>query len=594
MRVSTVAILTLLSVIALGVGGFFYTRARQTDAPPDIATKPLKSAPVTATPSAPAKPSAIRFSDVTKQSGLDFVSFSGTTSEKHFPTANGTGVAMIDFDNDGWLDIYLPNSCRLDGEGPAPPNTLWRSRNGQSFELVPELTGADVAGFTQGVTVADFDNDGFSDLYLIRYGPNILLLNNGDGTFRDGTDLAGVGDPRWGTSAACLDYDEDGSLDMYVANYGKWDMDWHRSKWCGQNQPPVRIYCSPKLLPPEVHRLYHSHGNGVFDDVAESLGIARPDTPDRPGGRGQGVVTADLNGDGHIDIYVANDLCPNFLFVNTGFGAFEDHSESSCAAFNSEGQAQAGMGVDAGDVDENGLPELFVTNFYLEHNTLYRNLGKNLFNDASHWSGVAAGSIHAVGWGTAIEDFDNDGWPDILVVNGHVDDNLSQIGRSEPYAQLPGLWRNVGAGRFEKMQSEIGPYFESAHVARGAAFGDLDNDGAIDVVVSHKDEPATILRNTSRTLDANAQHAWIQLQLTGVLSNRDAIGAAIECHVGSRTIHRQIRGGRSYLSAHDMRVTIGLGDAQGVDRIVIRWPCGGTQELANPEIRKLHVVREAH
>jgi hypothetical protein len=524
--------------------------------------------------------------------GLDFVSFSGTTPAKHFPTANGCGVAMIDFDANGWLDLYFPNSSRLDGTAVAPPNAMWRNNVGVVFEQVSEHTGTDATGFTQGVTAGDADNDGFDDIYLIRFGPDILLINNGDGTFHDASGIAGVDDPGWGTSAAFLDYDEDGNLDLYVANYGKWDADWHRNNWCGPDSPPVRIYCSPKLLEPEVHRLYHSSGDGMFQDVAESMGIARPDTPARPGGRGQGVVTADLNGDGHIDIYVANDLNPNFLFINTGHGLFDDHTESSCAAYNSEGQSQAGMGVDACDVDGDGLPELFVTNFYLEHNTLYQNLGKNVFNDVSHWSGVSAGSIHFVGWGTGLEDFDADGWPDILVVNGHVDDNLSEMGRSEPYAQLPGLWWNAGRGRFEKFSSGIGSYFETPHVGRGAAFGDIDNNGTIDVVVSHKDEAAAVLSNDSPSLPENRSHRSLRLELTGTVSNRTAIGTSVECQVGDRRFHRQIKGGRSYLSGHDMRLCIGIGAADKVDRLIIRWPTGATQELTDLSLDQLHKIRE--
>jgi hypothetical protein len=586
-------VLVLLAIItALGFAAFIHFGVRTQAKAPIPAPKATKTSDRVVMTRPPAKASPIRFADVTEPMGLDTVSFSGATPEKHFPTANGTGVAMIDFDQDGWLDLYFPNSCRLDGDLAAPPNALWRSRGGQSFEHIVESSGTDATGFTQGVAVSDFNNDGFPDVYLVRYGPDILLENNGDGTFRDSTDSANVGDPRWGTSAAFLDYDEDGNLDLYVANYGKWDMDWHLAHPCGPGTPPIRIYCSPKILEPEVHSLYHSLGDGTFVDVAAELGIARPDSSERPGGRGQGVVAADVNGDGHVDIYVANDLCPNFLFINTGHGTFEDHTESSCAAYNSEGQSEAGMGVDACDVDGNGLPELFVTNFYLEHNTLYQNLGKNLFNDVSHWSGVAAGSVYFVGWGTGLEDFDEDGWADIFVANGHVDDNLSQLDRDEPYAQLPGLWRNASKGRFEKMQSGIGSYFDTPHVGRGVAFGDIDNDGAMDVVIAHKDEPAVILRNDSRAVPENAQHAWIQLRLTGMKSNRDAVGTSIECHTQSGVIHRQIKGGRSYLSASDLRLCIGLGSTDELDRVIIRWPSGATQELTNLRLRQLHSIRE--
>jgi hypothetical protein len=589
MRKPGIIILVVMTIVVVTGGSFLYfgadsRSAASTGAPKNPAT-PIAKRDSPSKPSA--KPSPIRFADVTQSMGLDFVAFSGTTPDKHFPTANGTGVAMIDFDQDGWLDLYFPNACRLDEPAKAPPNALWRSRAGQAFERITESSRTDVTGFTQGVAAGDIDNDGFPDLYLVRYGPDILFVNNGDGTFRDCTDASGADDPRWGTSAAFLDYDEDGALDFYVANYGKWDMSWHDQHPCGQDNPPVRIYCSPKSLDPETHGLYHSRGDGTFEDVAERLGVARTGT----GGRGQGVVTADVNNDGHIDLYVANDLNPNFLFINTG-GNFEDHTESSCAALNGEGREEAGMGADACDLDGDGLAELFVTNFYLEHNTLYHNLGKNLFHDVSHWSGVAAGSIHFVGWGIGLEDFDEDGWPDIFVVNGHVDDNLAKIGRDEAYAQKPGLWRNMGKGRFEKMLTGVGDYFDSLHVSRGSAFGDLNNDGAVDVVVACKDEPATILRNDSRTASENAGHAWIQFQLIGTASNRDAVGAAIECHIGSTVIRRQIKGGRSYLSAHDLRLSIGLGAIDQIDRVNIRWPSGKVQELQNPPLRQMHQLRE--
>src|SRR5262245_2593180 len=390
------------------------------------------------------KSSLIHFADITDQLHLRFVSFSGTTPAKHFPTANGTGLAMLDYDQDGWMDLYFANACRLDGPHEEPPNDLFRSRGGEHFEQVGAISHTDVTGFTQGLTAADFDNDGFPDLYLIRLGRDILLQNNGDGTFHDMSSFSGLDDPRWGTSAAFLDYDEDGNLDVYVANYAQWSHQWHDEHFCGQRDPLVKIYCSPKLHTPEIHGLFRSQGDGTFVDVAADLGIARPD------GRGQGVVACDVNNDGHVDLYVANDLNPKFLFINDAAGGFIDMTEASGAAYNAEGKEEASMGVDAADIDGDGFPELFVTNFFLEHNTLFRNLGKDkrtLFQDISHGAGVAAGSLLAVGWGTAFEDLDGDGWLDILVVNGHVDDNMPQLGRNEPYAQPVRIWRNIGKGQ---------------------------------------------------------------------------------------------------------------------------------------------------
>jgi hypothetical protein len=302
-----------------------------------------------------------------------------------------------------------------------------------------------------------------------------------------------------------------------------------------------------------------------------------------------------VNDDRHIDLYVANDLCPNFLFINLGTGRFEDSTVTSCAGYSAEGKEQAGMGSDAGDVNGDGLPELFVTNFYLEYNTLYQNLGHNLFQDVSNASGVAAASMNRVGWGTALEDLDGDGWLDVFVTNGHVDDNLKEaMGRDEPYAQPPGLWRNKGKGLFEHVKDDAGLYFETAHVGRGAAFGDLDNDGDIDIVVTAKDERPAILCNESRPPDA-PRNSWIQLALVGTHSNRDAIGTRIDLDrgAGKPPISRQIRGGKSYLSAHDYRVTIGLGDAQKVERISVFWPCGGETVLRSLEVNRTYVIRES-
>jgi hypothetical protein len=513
------------------------------------------------------------------------VSFSGTTPEKQFPTANGNGLAMLDYDQDGWQDLYFASGCRLDQDTPAPPNALYRSRFAEEFEKATEHSGTGITGYTQGIASADYDNDGFPDLHLIRYGADILLENNGDGTFRDVTGRSGLGDTRWGTSAAFLDFDEDGALDLYVAHYGQWDLTWHHSHFCGRDAPRLRTYCSPKLVTPEPHGLYRCSGDGRFEDVASLLGIARSD------GRGQGVVAADLNNDGHIDIYVANDLTPNFLFINGGSGRMEDFSEASCAAYSADGLAQAGMGVDAGDVDGDGLLDLFVTNFIMEYNALYRNLGYgNLFQDVSNWNGITAGGMQAVGWGTALEDLDGDGWLDALAVNGHVDDNAMEQGRNEPYAQKPALWYNRGKGKFQKVD-DVGPYFSTSHVSRGASFGDLDNDGDVDVVITHKDDRPTILRNDSRTYHKSA-NAWVQLKLVGILANRDAVGARVEVDCGGRRLTRQIRGGSSYLSAHDQRLEIGLGTSAKVDRITIHWPSGVVTEMADLATNQSYTIRE--
>jgi hypothetical protein len=295
-----------------------------------------------------------------------------------------------------------------------------------------------------------------------------------------------------------------------------------------------------------------------------------------------------------VDLYVANDLNPKFLFINDAAGGFIDMTEASGAAYNAEGKEEASMGVDAADIDGDGFPELFVTNFFLEHNTLFRNLGKDkrtLFQDISHGAGVAAGSLLAVGWGTAFEDLDGDGWLDILVVNGHVDDNMPQLGRNEPYAQPARIWRNIGKGQFEMLAAEAGAYLATDHVSRGAAFGDLDNDGQVDVVITHKDERATVLRNDSRE-QTGSGNSWIQFKLVGTRSNRDVIGARIELEMGERRLTRHTRGGRSYLSAHDPRLTIGLGKVERIDRITVHWPSGEVVVLQDVQPNRPYTLRE--
>ena len=397
----------------------------------------------------------------------------------------------------------------------------------------------------------------------------VLFLNNGNGTFRDITKDAGVGGFNWSSGGAFLDYDNDGDLDLYVTNYGHWklpDDDQFCTEYLDRHRPSeakVRTYCSPRTIKPARHFLYRNNGDRTFTDVTEAAGVGRTD------GRGFGVVAADLNGDGRIDLYVANDMCPNFVFLNRGDGTFEDVTEISGAGYDAHGQTHAGMGVDAEDVDGDGRPDLLVTNFLNEPNSLYRNLGAGLFEDRTPTSGMATDSTPWVGWGCALADFDNDGWPDCFVTNGHVDDNLELLGQNSPYAQPPLLHRNLEGSRFRLATRDAGPYFDSDHVGRGAAFGDLDNDGDVDIVVNHKDGAPALLRNDTKT----ANH-WIRLSLVGTVSNRDAVGALVTVELKSRTLFRQRKGGASLESSHDPRLLIGLGQETEARRVTIRWPSG--------------------
>ncbi len=512
------------------------------------------------------EPSPFRFREITAESGVDFVHFSGMNEEKHFPTANGSGVAIFDYDGDGRMDLYFA-TCKLipPGSPEGPPNRLYKNLGDGKFADVTESAGVGFRGFCHGVVVGDTDNDGDQDLVLCNYGPNVFYRNNGDGTFSDISKVAGIQRPGWSSGGAFLDHDNDGDLDLYIANYGEWSYP-KDNHFCGDPSRNYRLYCSPREVRTGPDFFYRNDGNNTFTDVTKEVGIGRDD------GHGFGVVTADLNQDGLIDIYVANDMTPNYLFLNNGDGTFHDATEESGAAYDDDGQAQSGMGVDAEDVDGDGLPDLFVTNFSGEYNTLYQNLGNGAFFDQTPYFGLAANSMNLVGWGCMLGDFDNDGWPDLFVTNGHVDNNRETV----PYAEPPLLYHNVAAGgipdggrRMKLATRDAGPYMSSAHVGRGAAFGDLDDNGRLDIVINHKDAPPAILLNETPT-----DHHWIRLKLVGTRSNRDAIGARVEVQLSDRTILRQRKGGMSMESAHDPRLLIGLGDVSEIPRLTIHWPSG--------------------
>jgi hypothetical protein len=518
--------------------------------------------------------SPFRFAEIARESGIDFVHFSGMTEEKHFPTANGSGVAVFDYDNDGKLDLYFATATLLPlGTARKGPNRLYKNLGDNKFRDVTGSSGLGFAGYCHGIVVGDIDNDGDQDVFLCNFGPNVLYLNNGDGTFQDIGKAAGIDRPGWSSGGAFLDYDNDGDLDLYVANYGEWIYP-QDDVFCGDREKHVRLYCSPRSIRTVKHFLYRNNGDRTFTDVADAAGVGRGD------GHGFAAVSADLNGDGRIDLYVANDMNPNFLFLNKGDGTFEDATESSGAAFDEKGQAQSGMGVDAEDVDGDGRPDLFVTNFANEYNTLYQDLGEGIFNDVTPYFGLASDTVPFVGWGTALADLDNDGWPDNFVANGHVDDNRRLLDQPVDYEEPPLLFHNTltrsgdrETRRFRLATRDAGPYFDSKHVGRGAAFGDIDDDGDIDIVVNHKDGPPALLRNDSKN-----ENRWLRLELQGTLSNRDAIGARVEVVAGGRTIVRQRKGGYSVLSSNDPRLLIGIGTADEVESLTVRWPSGAVSK----------------
>jgi hypothetical protein len=511
--------------------------------------------------SRPQDPSPFRFAEIARQAGIDFVHFSGMTDERYAPTANGSGVAIFDYDNDGKQDLYFATGMLLPPETARQgTNRLYKNLGNNHFQDVTQDSTLAFAGYCHGIVVGDIDNDGDQDVFLCNYGTNVLMINNGNGKFKDISETAGIGGFNWSTGGAFLDYDNDGDLDLYVTNYGQWKIP-EDVQVCGKAS--VRTYCIPTAIKPARHILYRNNGNLTFTDVTQAAGVARTD------GRGFGVVATDLNGDGRIDLYVANDMCPNFLFLNRGNGKFEDVTESSGAGYDARGKTRAGMGVDAEDVDGDGRPDLFVTNYWNEPNSLFMNLGDGMFEDRTPTSGMSTDSTPWVGWGCVLADVDNDGWPDCFVSNGHVDNNLDLLGYNSPYAQPPLLHRNLEGRGFRLATRDAGPYFDQHHVGRGVAFGDLDEDGDIDIVVNHKDGAPALLRN-----DTPSGNHWIRLSLVGTLSNRDAVGAVVNVELKSRTLVRQRKGGASLESAHDPRLLIGIGRETEARKVTVRWPSG--------------------
>jgi len=496
--------------------------------------------------------------------GVGFRHVSGNSMDKPFPAANGSGVGALDYDLDGRCDLYFATGTPfpLDRNRPSPINRAYRNLGGWKFEDVSRETGLGHNGYSSGIAVGDFDADGFPDVYVACFGTNQLYRNCGDGTFENvGTHRADGGD--FSTSAAFLDYDGDGLLDVYVCNYGKWSYETNR--FCGDRKRNIRIFCSPKSLEPERDVLLRNEGDGTFRDATAEAGL------DRQVGRGQGVLAADVNDDGKTDLYLGNDIHPNFLYLNEGGGRFRDVSESSGSAYDAKGAMQAGMGVAGADVNRDGRWDLFVTNFEREHNTLYLQSAGGFFHDVSATHGLAAAAKPWVGWGTAFVDFDLDGWKDLIVTNGHVDDNLKQMGQDSPYDHPALVWKNV-RGRFQLLGESVGAYFRKPHPGRGLAVADLDNDGDLDVIITHQDQTPALLRNDVKVRGMRPRS--VTLRLIGTRSNRDAVGSRIV--VASKTAPRieQVQGGGSYLSAHDLRLIVAVADGETAVDVEIVWPSG--------------------
>lgn len=526
------------------------------------------------------------FEDATDQSGIDFLHSSGSSKEKPFPSANGSGVAALDYDLDGQYDLYFatgrpfPLSVKLD---KPPANRVFRNLGDWKFEDVSLLTGLDHSGYSAGVTVGDYDQDGFPDVYVACYGENVLYRNQGDGTYVAMPDT-GTNDPQWATSAAMLDYDNDGLTDIYVCNYGQWT--WETNQYCGDRLRGIRVHCGPASIEAQPDVLLRNQGDGTFVDVSVWAGIRARSA------RSQGIVVADFNEDGRVDFYVGNDLHANSLFLNQGDGTFTDESEGSGVAYDFKGVSQAGMGVAAADLTGNGRLELLVTNFENEHNAYYESLGRGMFAEVAHSRGLAAASMPWVGWGVGFADFNLDGWPDVIVTNGHVDDNRHLMGQTSPYAS-PGLvWVNTETNdhvrRFKLLGSGAGDYFKEQHVGRALVLVDLDNDGDQDVVIGHQDALPALLRNVG----AGEQPRSITVHLVGVRGNRDAIGAKLTWKAGQRTVVQQVTHGGSYLSSHDPRLVFAVLNGEEEVSLTIDWPSGLRSALDGLNARQSYVLTE--
>jgi len=523
----------------------------------------------------------VTFIEATSAAKVIFRHVNGATPEKYMPETMGAGGLLFDFDNDGWLDIFLVNSGSLADATVAKTarHGLFRNRGDGTFEDVSVGSGLARRGYPMGACAADYDNDGWTDLYVTSFGPNALFRNRADNTFADVTDLARVGNESWSTSCAWADIDNDGDLDLYVVNYVDFALDNH--KFCGDVDRGIRAYCHPNAYNGQPDALYRNNGDGSFTDISREAGIANP------AGKGLGIVFTDYNDDGWVDIYVANDSVPNFLFRNRGNGTFEEVGLWSGVAVNGAGRAQAGMGTDAGDVDGDGRLDLFVTNLDMETNTLYRNLGAGLFTDVTEEAGLGETSLRYVGFGTALFDYDNDGDLDILVANGHIIDNIHEFRQGVGYAQRNLLYENLGRGVFREVGRKAGAGLALEKVSRGLAVGDIDNDGDLDVLITNCGQTADLLLNQG----GNTGHA-VLVETVGTRSNRQGIGARLKLTAGGKTQIREIRAGSSYLGQNDLRAHFGLGSATKIERLEIRWPNGAVDVVEKLEADQIVTVVE--
>jgi hypothetical protein len=570
----------LVLLLLVGLSGCHSRADREraeTSRPEESAVAPAQEAGATAAEK-PLPPKPIRFVDVTDQAGIRFRHVTGAFGKKYLPETMGSGCAFLDYDNDGWQDILLINSMTWpERRGPRAVMALYHNNRDGTFTDVTRAAGLAVELYGMGVAIADYDNDGFVDIYVTALGPNRLFRNLGNGRFRDVTERAGVGDPGFSTSAAWFDYDRDGWLDLFVGNYVEWTPE--TDLFCtldGVN----KSYCTPESYRGQSPRLYHNRRDGTFEDVTERAGLYDPTS------KALGVALLDYNDDGWIDLIVANDTQPNKLYRNNGNGTFTDVGVAAGVAFSEAGVARAGMGVDAADYDGSGRASIIIGNFSNEMMALYHNEGNGLFIDEAPSSTIGQATLLTLAFGAFFFDYDLDGWVDIFAINGHVADDIERVHPQIRYAQPPHLFRNLGKKRFEEVTRRVG--LVRPMVGRGAAYGDYDNDGDLDLLVTTNGGRARLWRN-----EGGNQNRFLRVKLIGTRSNRDGIGAKVSVWLADgRKLWGMVKSGSSYLSQSELPLTFGLGQADKVARMEIRWPSGRLEQLGEVAANQLVIVRE--
>jgi hypothetical protein len=527
-----------------------------------------------------ATPSAVHFEDVTRAAGIHFVHNNGAFGKKWLPETMGPGVAFIDYDNDGWQDVLIVNGS--DFPGYVQKHTtlaLYHNNHDGTFTDVTRKAGLAVEMFGMGVAIGDYDNDGYDDIFVTALGQNHLFHNNGNGTFTDVTKQAGLWGPNeFSTSAAWADYDRDGHLDLVVANYVQWSPE--TDIYCSLDGKS-KSYCTPESYKGTSVRLWHNRGNGTFEDATAKAGLF--DTTSKS----LGVAALDANQDGWPDLLFSNDTQPNKLYVNNGDGTFTEKGVSAGIAYSEDGVARAGMGVDAADYDRSGYPSVIITNFANQMVSLYHNERNGLFVDEAPQSEVGHATLLTLGFGCFFFDYDLDGWPDIFIADGHIEDAVEHVQQRVHYAEPPHLFRNLGNGKFEDVTSSAGAAFAAPRVGRGAAYGDINNDGALDLLLSTNAGPALLFRNTGAT------NRSLRVKLVGTKSNRDGIGSVVKVTAGNDVQSKTLSSGSSYLSSSELILTFGLASHSQADAIEVRWPSGQVDHLTNVSADQIITVKEA-